>query len=228
MGAAIGPEAIIVFGRLPRAGAVKTRLVPHVTAEQASELYEAFLLDLLDGVSELDVVVRLYVPESDVAEFDLPLGDVTVHAQQGAGLGEKMLRAFVDTFAAGFGRVVILGSDHPTLPIEFVDLAFSELAFPMSIVLGPATDGGFYLLGMNDLFPEIFLADSYSHPEVLRMTMDRAASSRGAVVVLPEWYDVDRPDDLVRLCKDLAACPERAHRTREVVANLAAKSARVG
>lgn len=211
--------ALLVFAKLPLPGAVKTRLTALLSDEEAAQLYEAFLLDALDQYRTLGVAVRLYlapgeaggVPEAWYQRCD------SLRWQQGDGLGARMQQAFLDGFAAGFERLVIIGTDHPTLPTEYVKAAFHALDQPLAISLGPSDDGGYYLLGLNDYFPDLFQGMSYSHSAVFEQTLERATATQAGITVLPSWYDVDTPDALRRLAHDLAEQTEGAARTREVV-----------
>ncbi|MDX1530550.1 MAG: TIGR04282 family arsenosugar biosynthesis glycosyltransferase [Rhodothermales bacterium] len=199
-------DALIVFGKVPEPGAVKTRLTELLTPEEAARLYDAFLRDALDAYRALPAAVRLYLaPEGPPEPADLAPAGVTVHAQRGDGLGERMGAALADTFLAGAERAVVIGTDHPTLPLAFVERAFEELRQPLACVLGPSTDGGYYLLGLNELRPQLFQGIAYSRPDVFARTLERAAEAVRHVAVLPEWYDVDTPDTLRRLAAELLA-----------------------
>lgn len=224
------PSALVVFAKAPEPGLVKTRLTGVLTEEEAARLYEAFLWDSLEAYVGLPAVVRLYLAPSS---GDLPDGlvpeDVSVHTQRGAGLGERMLNAFVETFVAGYERVVIIGTDHPTLPLAFVERAFAELASPLATVIGPSEDGGYYLLGMNEVYPQLFRGMTYSHPDVFEDTLQRVHTTPASLSILPTWYDVDTPAALRRLAADLDAGRDAgrdadgrsggptARRTREVM-----------
>ena len=100
--------------------------------------------------------------------------------QQGDGLGEKMRRAFEQTFAVGYERVVIIGTDHPTLPPAFIQEAFTRLRSPETVVIGPTEDGGYYLLGMDAPRPALFRGMTYSHGDVFAQTVARGPSGRGS------------------------------------------------
>jgi rSAM/selenodomain-associated transferase 1 len=217
-------DALIVFAKAPEPGTVKTRLTGLLTDDEAARLYDAFLRDSLDAYDRLAAAVRLYLTPSsgDLPDGLVPDG-VTRHTQRGDGLGERMLNAFVETFLAGFERVVVIGTDHPTLPLAFVERAFDELADPLTTVLGPSDDGGYYLLGMNEVYPQLFQGMAYSHPDVFADTLQRAHSTAASVSILPPWYDVDTPDALRRLAADLEAGGEGARKTREVMAVLREK-----
>lgn len=216
-----GTPALLVFAKRPEPGRVKTRLHARLTPEQASALYEAMLRDALDAYGALGVAVRLYhTPEGGPLPEDWLPERASQHAQRGDRLGERLLNAFVESFAAGHEAAVVIGTDHPTLPPAFVSHAFELLAEPLSVVLGPTADGGYYLLGINDLFPSLFRMD-YSHDGVFADTLDRAGTVARHVSVLPEWFDVDDPEDLDRLAAELAAVPDEvAPRTRLVLSRL--------
>lgn len=228
-----GAPALIVFAKVPEPGAVKTRLTALLTDDEAARLYDAFLRDALDAYRGLGVAVRLYLgptsggPTSDGVPDGLVPDGVSLHAQRGAGLGERMLNAFVETFVAGHNRAVVIGTDHPTLPLAFVAQAFEELASPFATVIGPSDDGGYYLLGMNELYPQLFEGMDYSHPDVFADTLQRAHTTPAAISILPTWYDVDTPAALERLAADLDREPGGASKTREVMAELREKYERL-
>ena len=213
--------ALIVFAKRPEPGTVKTRLTALLTPEEAARLYEAFLCDALRQYRALGVAVRLYFgpPAGAVADGLVPEG-VSVHLQQGPGLGARMKVAFVESFAAGFERLVIIGTDHPTLPSAFIAQAFEALAQPQAVSIGPSDDGGFYLLGMNDFYPELFHDMRYSHADVFAQTLARAARTQAHLTVLPPWYDVDTPESLHRLVAELDGGAVEVPHTRRVLAGL--------
>lgn len=208
-------DALIVFAKVPQPGAVKTRLVPPLSPEAAAGLYAAMLADALAQYAALGATVRLYLPPSEVP-LDASVGAGETFAQRGPDLGARMLRAFAETFAAGFDRAVIVGTDHPTLPSAFLRLAFDELETRRTVTLGPSDDGGFYAMGLRELSPALFAGMTYSHDRVLEDTLDRADGLD--VTLLPPWYDVDDAASLDRLRDDLAADPDVAPRTRAWVA----------
>ena len=199
-------------------GQVKTRLSPPLSQEEAALLYEAFLGDALEVYAAADafgldesVVVRLYLAGAESRPGAFAQGSITTHRQKGDGLGPRMLRAFAETFAAGYERIVIIGTDHPTLPPAFVGEAFRALSEPFTVVLGPSTDGGYYLLGLNELYAPLFEME-YSHGSVFEHTLERAIEEGARPVVLPEWYDVDDMGSLQRLVhewREGASIPSR-------------------
>lgn len=217
------PQALIVFAKMPEPGRVKTRLVPPLSHEEAARLYAAFLADALVQYATLVADVRLYLaPPLPTTRPGFVPPEVSLHAQQGDGLGARMKRAFVETFAAGYDRAVVIGTDHPTLPTAFITAAFEALAVPRAVCLGPSDDGGYYLLGTNDFFPQLFDGMRYSHDRVFAQTLDRAAATDAALTILPPWYDVDDAASLRRLLGDLDDGAIPVPHTRRVLASLLA------
>ncbi len=200
-------SALVVFAKVPQPGKVKTRLCPPLTPSQSAGLYAAMLGDALGQYAALDCDVRLYVG-GEVGGMPDDLRTATsIHEQRGEGLGARMQRALLETFAAGYGRCALIGTDHPTLPSAFIEHAFASLDAPKSIALGPTSDGGYYLLGVNHFFPSLFAGMEYSHADVFDQTLARASTEDAHVTVLPPWYDVDDADSLNRLCIDLGELP---------------------
>lgn len=218
-------NALIVFAKHPEPGRVKTRLTPALTPDEAAKLYRAFLLDALDQYTALAADIRLYLGSADgnAGLQGVPPG-VKHFVQRGAALGERMRRAFQETFAAGYRRAVIIGTDHPTLPTAFVEQAFDAVGSPASLSIGPSTDGGYYLLGMSAFYPALFDGMEYSHEDVFEDTLARAEETAATLTVLPPWYDVDHPEDLQRLVEELSNSSNQAPRTRAVLRALGEQS----
>ncbi|MFK7848993.1 MAG: TIGR04282 family arsenosugar biosynthesis glycosyltransferase [Rhodothermales bacterium] len=214
-------QALIVFAKVPEPNKVKTRLTVLLSPEEAARLYEAFLKDAIDFYQTLGVDVRLYFGPSDLeipAALQPP--GITIHEQKGAGLGARMANAFAETFVAGYAQAVIIGTDHPTLPAAFIAQAYGVLDGANALSIGPSEDGGYYLLGMNTFYPQLFHDMSYSHEKVFEQTLDRADETQAAIHILPVWYDVDDPDTLRRLFGDVKISDLPLLRTREVLAGL--------
>lgn len=216
-------SALIVFAKKPETGKVKTRLTSLLTAEEAAELYAAFLQDALAEYTTLAADVRLYVAPPDEMPSRYTPDGVTTHVQKGADLGERMLMAFVETFAAGYEKAIIIGTDHPSLPTEWISMSFEAMTIPFRTVIGPSEDGGYFLIGMNELYPILFERMTYSHDQVFDMTLERAADTSTQVVLLPNWYDIDTPKDLKRLIEELPDVYAELPHTRAYVAILQAK-----
>ncbi|MFB6271282.1 MAG: TIGR04282 family arsenosugar biosynthesis glycosyltransferase [Salinibacter sp.] len=218
--------ALLLFAKVPRPGHVKTRLTPALSPSEAARLYTAFLRDTVRQSRQLSAVdVRLYLaPPLPDGGLDALPSDVSLHKQDGDGLGARMRRAFRDTLEDGYQRVVLMGSDHPTLPRSFLQQAYDALDAPESVCIGPTEDGGFYLLGMSAFYPHLFADMTYSHSEVLSDTLTRGAQTDARLVVLPQWYDVDRPPDLNRMLNDLKADTAEAPNTRRISDHLDLRS----
>lgn len=184
-----------IFAKLPQSGAVKTRLAAGASPEWAAEVYQACLLDVLEKVRPLAVSkVLAYDPPSAAAAFaSIAQAGFTLTPQAEGDLGQRMTAFFVQQFAAGSHAVVILGSDSPTLPVQHIAQAFAELA-RADVVLGPCTDGGFYLVGCQRELPAGMLDNvRWSTRHALADTVARLAGRR--LALLPPWYDVDSLED---------------------------------
>jgi len=189
-------HAVVIFARDPVPGRVKTRLHPALDPAAVCGLYRGFLEDtlhLVESLPEVDRFIGVY-PSHVSGFFDgLSTRGFRLFVQEGRDLGERMRQAFLDRFAEGYDRVVILGSDSPTLPRQYVELA---LASPKPLVLGPSTDGGYYLIGMREKLADVFDQVAWGTGGVLAATLEKTARMGLNLGVLPPWYDVDRPEDL--------------------------------
>lgn len=212
--------ALIVFAKVPRPGKVKTRLTPVLTPSEAAQLYDSFLRDALRLYADLATHVRLFLapPLPEQPLTDVP-ETVTVRKQEGDGLGARMKHAFRDTLTE-HSRAAIVGTDHPTLPLAFIRQAFAALEAQRSVCIGPSEDGGFYLLGMNAYYPQLFEGMTYSHDSVFTDTLARLGTTDARLTVLPRWYDVDTPASLGRLLNDLDDPKIEAPHTRRTIEEL--------
>jgi rSAM/selenodomain-associated transferase 1 len=143
----------------------------------------------------------VYTPPDGEAEVQrVTPFDAMFIAQRGATLGERMRNGASDLLARGFGRVVLVGADLPTLPAAYIVEALERLTRPQeSLVLGPAEDGGYYLIGLTHVHDGLFDGIPWGTADVLRRTQEAAAVLRLRVELLPIWYDVDLPSDLQRV-----------------------------
>jgi rSAM/selenodomain-associated transferase 1 len=212
---------LLVFAKVPRPGHVKTRLTPVLTPDEAARLYRAFLRDALDVYKDLPVDVRLYLaPPFTEEEVQAVPASIAVHEQRGDGLGARMKQAFRDGFNDGYGEAAVVGTDHPTLPSAFVEQSFATLEADRAVCIGPSDDGGFYLLGMNAFYPQLFDGMTYSHEGVFADTLTRVSTTDAQLTVLPQWYDVDTPAALQRLITDVDEADVAAPRTRALIEEL--------
>ena len=189
-------NAVILFARDPILGKVKTRLSSFLDEETILQLYICFLHDSLDKIRQVKNA-DLFVGVSPSNESEFFTGtlsaDMRLFVQEGNDLGDKMRRAIQDRFEEGYGRAVIIGSDSPSLPVSYIERA---LVSDKDIVLGPSTDGGYYLIGMRGKLTEVFDGVAWGTGKVLRETCERLEREKAELEVLPVWYDIDDPDDL--------------------------------
>lgn len=202
--------ALAVMTKAPRAGKVKTRLTPPLTAEEAAKLNTCFLRDTARAIAntareELSRGIAVYLPagaEETYAEI-LP-AEFELIPQRGEVLGERMAMAFEDLFSLGFDSVCLIGSDSPTLPQQVFSQAAQILAEPQDqVVLGPSEDGGYYLIGLKKRHRLLLENIAWSTGHVLEQTIEKARESNLKTQLLPTWYDVDDWTTLRRLCREL-------------------------
>lgn len=219
-------QRLILFAKRPVVGRVKTRLSPPLSPEQACDLYRAFLLDSVDLIRGLSEGRRVEVSVDEPWDDDTdPFLGLTLSRQCGADLGQRLLHAFQSSEARGGTATVVVGSDSPTLPAEIVVEAFDRLSGDADVVLAPADDGGYVLLGMSETRPDLFREIPWSEPCVAERTRERASESGLRLVELNGWYDVDDPAGLRRLRTELAdpAVAARARATHRALLELDAQ-----
>ncbi len=226
---------LVVFARAPVAGQVKTRLFSPaaaaapgapaaLTAEQAAAVHVAFVSDVCRTGARSGIGRRRLYVAGDAAHPQL-VGIARDHgfeirAQAGADLGARMAAAIGDELADGASAVVLVGTDSPTLPCAYLQRAAAWLGDGAEVVLGPAADGGYYLVGARRPLPQLFAAGiSWGTPQVLPATLLRLrelAAAGARVALLPFFYDVDTPQDLWLLACHLrlaAATPQSSAAT---------------
>ena len=204
-----------VFSKYWQPGYVKTRLAADIGFEPAARLHRLSLETLLRRFSGVaDRRVLSFTPADRAGEFaalveshGLP-GHWSLEPQAAGDLGKRIEHYFACAFARGARRVILIGSDSPTLPEAFVVEAFDRLT-TVDAVIGPTADGGYYLIGLSRQLPRLFDDVAWSTPAVLEQTLDRFRASSCAHHILPSWYDVDTLADLVRLRSELAGEPAR-------------------
>jgi rSAM/selenodomain-associated transferase 1 len=202
---------LIIFAKEPRPGQVKTRLCPPLSPEEAAQLYHSFLQDILEEmarVPEMQLAVAFSPPTAQPFFKDLAPPRTYLFPQEGADLGERMTRALARSLAAGFGPVLLRGSDIPDLPAALVSEAREVLATGRAqVVLGPALDGGYYLVGLAEPQSGLFQGPAWSSPTVLSDTLRLAEKSGLKVHLLPRWPDIDTYADLLRFVQRAGPAP---------------------
>lgn len=203
---------VIVFVKNPVPNQVKTRLLPILTAEQAASLYCAFLTDwcsTLNTLSNIDLIIA-YTPPDSKPNFEKLIGKHFTYIQQkGIDLGERLTNATKWGAEKGYEKIIIVGSDSPTLPKSYITDGVVALDF-CDVVIGPSVDGGYYLIGfstktLSKTVPFIFERIEWSTAQVLQQTLTRIEPCKVTLKVLPPWYDVDTPEDLALLRTHLQA-----------------------
>lgn len=192
-------RALIVFAKPPHAGKVKTRLGKSLGMNVAAELYDRFAhhaFSLAEEMQRGGVTVSLWFdPEASAAEMRQWVNrPFQFHPQQGTDLGGRMKTAFETAFAEGAHEAIIIGTDVPDLRLEILLNAFDLLA-AVDIVLGPSTDGGYYLLGMRRPVLDLFDGVAWSTDAVLAQTLKRIQALQLTSALLPELSDIDTEAD---------------------------------
>lgn len=187
-------QALIIFVRKPELGKVKTRLAATVGNEKALEIYKT-LLQHTHTVAEQVEADKFVFYHQQTEENDIWSKDgFTKKLQSNADLGKKMSDAFSEVFNAGFGQAVIIGSDCLQLQAQVIEDAFAILQYK-DLVIGPANDGGYYLLGMKKMHEFIFRNKDWSTDSVLKQTFEDIARHQLSVGLLPELIDIDTEED---------------------------------
>ena len=195
-----------LFAKQPRAGLVKTRLAAASSPEWAARVAHALLLDTVGRLSAVAARRVLAFSPAEAAPFfaGLAAGRFATAPQAPGNLGRRMHAFFAEHLAAGARQVVVLGTDSPTVPLAFIEQAFAELE-RADVVIGPATDGGYYLVGCAGRVAPIFDGVAWGSSRVLADTVARLGEGGGRLALLPPWYDVDTPDDWCVLRGHVAA-----------------------
>ena len=221
--------AAILFAREPVAGKVKTRMHSHLSPQQTATVYSAFLQDSLGLLEHCDASHKV-VASADAEGLDGlrllldPSGarQLSFVVQQGTDLGLRMEKVLEEAFEKGAKRVVILGTDSPSLPIQSIDNALAEL-LKADVVLGPCVDGGYYLIGVTakafDCSGDaLFRGIDWSTGSVLQQTVaaiSNAETDALGLKLLAPWYDVDHPQDAAFLRAHLEALSRAGERVAD-------------
>ena len=193
---------LIVFVKAPRPGAVKTRLAAEIGAEAACQAYERLVSIVLREIQPFRAVQLRFSPddaEADVRAWRQPTW--TLAPQGGGDLGERLARAFSDAFESGAARVIVIGSDCPWIKAADIEQSWKSLE-RSDLVLGPARDGGYWLIGLKAPARELFSGIPWSTERVLERTMDRARAAGMRFQLLRELRDVDTLADWRQFASD--------------------------
>lgn len=196
--------ALVIFAKAPIPGQVKTRLCPPLTPDEAATLHGSFVLDTLErtkaAVTRFKLPLDRYLacaPSSTHVFFKImeERQGVRLIDQVGDTVGMRMHQTFETLFAQGYRQVIMVGTDVPSLPLEQYKQACALIA-SHDLVLGPALDGGYYLIGLTRPMPDLFTGIPWSTEQVLRLTQEKAQALKLRVALTDPWRDVDTADDL--------------------------------
>ncbi|CAN1210509.1 TIGR04283 family arsenosugar biosynthesis glycosyltransferase [Tumidithrix helvetica PCC 7403] len=207
-------ECLIVFARYPEIGKVKTRLIPALGAEAATSLYKEMAEHTLEQARTLrqnreSLSIQVWFTGGSETQMQRWLGsDLEYHIQIEKDLGDRMAHALQSAIAQGYQSVAIVGTDCPELDAKILDRGFRELQ-EQELVLGPANDGGYYLIGLQRFVPELFAGIPWSTSEVFQRTVEIAGELGLTRFDLPSLSDVDTKADVaiwegLKLAKDAA------------------------
>ena len=193
-------DRLIIMTKYPEPGQTKTRLIPALGPQGAANLHRQFGLNTVAVGAEFDPEIR-YTGGDETLMRDW-LGDFPFVAQGDGDLGDRMSRAFADGFAKGpmgsCDRIVMIGTDCPGISSTLIQTAFVTL-LTADLVLGPATDGGYYLIGLRSFYPQLFKTIVWSTETVLSKTLAIADRNQISYQQLIMLSDIDRPEDLALL-----------------------------
>lgn len=195
------------MAKAPRPGDVKTRLRPVLSDLDCAELSKCFLLDAVAKANQMSATVIVAFTPADAGDQidELLSARFTYIAQRGDDLGARLESAISDAQSQEFGPIVVIGTDSPTVPANYLGLALDYLlAKENGIVIGPSEDGGYYLIGVSSYHEQLFRRISWSTDRVFEQTIANAKRIPGmSISELPSWYDIDEPDDLFRLSAEM-------------------------
>ncbi len=196
-------QQLIIFTRYPEPGKTKTRLIPALGAEGAAALQRQMTEITVTRAKKLfnsiPLSVEIRFAGGNWQLMNHWLGSDLTFQEQGTGdLGERIARAFQAAFNRGMESVVIIGTDCPSLTLEIMLQAFEKVT-KSDVIIGPATDGGYYLIGLKKIIPELFQGINWGTSEVLSRTVAIAQSLNLVINYLPQLSDIDLPEDLKKL-----------------------------
>ena len=190
-------NVLLIFVKNLIKGHVKTRLTNTLGNDAAMDIYKQLLLIAHDKIQSLEIDKIVFYSEfieDDIWENNLFQKEI----QEGNELGERMKNAFKSSFTAGYKNVVVIGTDRPGINKNILENAFLKLN-NFDVVIGTATDGGYYLLGMKKEYQFLFQKIKWSTNEVLNQTIDLCKTNQLSFFLLPELSDVDEEKDLIHL-----------------------------
>lgn len=199
-------RCLLFFMKSPKKGSVKSRLATVVGDECAVKLYKSFVLQMLSTLKRGNFPFCIcFYPENALKNLKRWLGaQFHYNPQKGKDLGERMKNGFTKAFQMGFKRVVLIGSDIPDLPLEFIQEAFTSLE-EKDAVIGPAYDGGYYLIGFRDraFSSQVFEGMAWGTESVFNETIEVLKQLEQRIHTLKSLRDIDTIEDLENLNSEL-------------------------
>ncbi len=206
--------SLVIMAKAPRAGRTKTRLFPALTPDEAAGLYRSMLLDTIERLRSLSgfELWLAFTPEDERAWFETNIDPpIPLMPQRGDDLGQRMHHIVEDRCSDGAEAVLLVGTDLPTLPADYVRQAADLLHEDDRVVLGPTEDGGYYLIGLCEPDIRLFERIEWSTDSVFQQTVCQAEAAGKSVSTVPSWFDIDEPADLERLRSALEHSDEQTH-----------------
>ncbi|MBG7609689.1 MAG: TIGR04282 family arsenosugar biosynthesis glycosyltransferase [Anaerolineae bacterium] len=205
----VNSTILAIMAKEPKVGSTKTRLTPSLRSEEAAKLYEVLLWDtilMVSQIKEIDFAITVTPPESiDYFKRAAPTASRYIPVSC-TKIGECLSFVLGQLLIEGYARVLALNSDGPTLPADYIRQAIQKLDH-FDLVLGPAEDGGYYLIGYKEHHADLFEGISWSTSNVFVQTLVKSKNIGLKVWLLPPWYDIDTVKDLHRLRTDLESLP---------------------
>jgi rSAM/selenodomain-associated transferase 1 len=205
-----------VFLKIPQKTSVKTRLAESLGKDTATDLYKNFVADILETLknNRHNFIICFYPPHAQPEAAGWLGHTLTLTPQYGNDLGTRMSNAFADSFSEGFRHVLLIGTDFPDLPAGIFDNAFKFLP-ENDAVVGPAVDGGYYLIGFNanSFLPSVFDDMPWGTRNVFEKTIKVLRNKGLKVYILPKWRDIDTLEDLESFSKTYSANKSAASNT---------------
>ena len=207
------PVAVAIFCKTPSPGQSKTRLSPPLHPDECSHLSACFIRDLSMTTAQatadgFGTPFAVYTPAGSEAALRLLLPETfNLHLQGNGDFGSRLLQASAELLAAGHAGVILVNSDSPTLPVDILRQAIAAVRSQDAVVIGPAIDGGYTLIGLSRLHPRVFADIPWSTEAVDRTTRQRAGEIGLPVIEVGRWYDVDDEPTLRLLEAELEGTP---------------------
>jgi len=204
------PPAAIVLAKAPRPGLCKTRLEPLLGPDGSARLQAALVRRAAAWAAQVGDAYVAFTPDDAEGELAALAPGATLFAQAEGDLGDRLAHATTHVLREHGGPVLLIGVDSPTLTAEHARAALADLAAGVDVTIGPAADGGWYLIGLREPHPEVFALPTakWGGPEVLALTLAAIGRAGLDVAMLRSERDLDEPDDALALLADPLAPPD--------------------